>query len=256
MATYKKRGSKSKSSGTKLEQLENKSATAGVFNTLDEGASKTEQWVANNQRNIFLILGVIAVTIIGYLAYDKYVQQPNEIKAMNEMYTAQTYFESANNSKNDSLFNLSLKGADGKLGMLDIIDNYSGTKASNLANYYAGMAYYNIKDYRNSIKHLNEFKSEDEILSAISVGSIGDSYSELNLLTDAFEYYSKAFEVSNNDFTTPMYLLKAGYVGLEIDKANDSYEFFMKIKSEFPNSIEATNIDALIGMASSKSSSN
>ena len=55
MATYKKRGSKSKSSGTKLEQLENKSATAGVFNTLDEGASKTEQWVANNQRNIFLI---------------------------------------------------------------------------------------------------------------------------------------------------------------------------------------------------------
>ena len=254
MATYKKRGSKSKSSGTKLEQLENKSATAGVFNTLDDGASKTEEWVANNQRNIFLIVGVVAVVVLGYLGYDKYIQQPAESNAMNEMYSAQTYFESANQTKNDSLFNLSLNGSDGKYGMLDIIKNYSGTKASNLANYYAGMAYLNINDYQNSIKYLSEFKSDDQILSAISLGSIGDSFSQLNQFDDAFEYYTKAINVSTNNFTAPMYLLKAGYIGLEINKSDKSYKYFTQITTEYPKSIEATNIDALIGIATSSSS--
>ena len=35
----------------------------------------------------------------------------------------------------DSLFNLSLNGAEGKFGFLDIIDNFSDTDASNLSYY-------------------------------------------------------------------------------------------------------------------------
>ena len=53
MATYKKRGFKNKASSNKAEALENKSTTANVFNTLDEGSSglnnglkkiKTNSW--------------------------------------------------------------------------------------------------------------------------------------------------------------------------------------------------------------------
>jgi tetratricopeptide (TPR) repeat protein len=134
--------------------------------------------------------------------------------------------------------------------MIDIIENYSGTKASNLASYYAGMSYLNLNDYQNSIKYLSKFNSEDEILGATAIGSIGDSFSQLNQFEDAFDYYQKAINYSDNGFTTPMYLLKAGYIGLEINKSKKSLDFFNRIKSEFPNSIEVTNIDALIGMAS------
>ena len=155
MATYKKKGSKSKSSRNKLEELENKSATAGIINTLDDGASKTEEWVATNQKYIFITIAVVASLVFGYLGFDKFIQQPAEVNAMNEMHPAQVHFESANQTKNDSLFNLALNGADGKLGMIDIIENYSGTKASNLANYYAGMSYLNLNDYQNSIKYLS-----------------------------------------------------------------------------------------------------
>ena len=42
--------------------------------------------------------------------------------------------------------------------MLDIIHEYSGTPAANLANYYAGMAYLNIKDYQNAVKYLGNFQ--------------------------------------------------------------------------------------------------
>jgi tetratricopeptide (TPR) repeat protein len=250
MATYKKKGSKSKSSRNKLEELENKSATAGVFNTLDDGASKTEEWVATNQKYIFITIAVVASLVFGYLGFDKFIQQPAEVNAMNEMHPAQIHFESANQTKNDSLFNLALNGSDGKLGMIDIIENYSGTKASNLANYYAGMSYLNLNDYQNSIKYLSKFTSEDEILGATAIGSIADSFSQLNQFEDAFEYYEKAINYSSNGFTAPMYLLKAGYIGLEINKSKKSLAFFNRIKNEYPNSIEVTNIDALIGMAS------
>ena len=253
MATYKKKGSKSKSSLSNLEELESKSATAGVFNTLDDGASKTEEWVAANQKYIFVVIGIAAVFVLGFLGFDKYVQQPGESKAMNEMHYAQTYFESANQTKNDSLFNLSLNGTDGKFGMIDVIENYSGTKASNLASYYAGMSYLNLNDYQNSIKYLSQFNSEDEILGATATGSIGDCFSQLNQFEDAFEYYQKAINYTSNDFITPMYLLKAGYIGLEINQSKKSLTFFNRIKNDFSNSIEATNIDALIGMASASS---
>ena len=155
--------------------------------------------------------------------------------------------------KNDSLFNLSLNGTDGKFGMIDLIENYPGTKASNLASYYAGMSYLNLNDYQNSIKYLSQFKSEDEILGSTALGSIGDCFSQLNQFEDAFEYYQKAINFTSNDFTTPMYLLKAGYIGLEINQSKKSLNFFNRIKNDFSNSIEATNIDALIGMASASS---
>ena len=54
MATYKKRGYKPKNKAGKVDKLEQQSATAEVFKTLDEGASKTEQWVATNQKYIFI----------------------------------------------------------------------------------------------------------------------------------------------------------------------------------------------------------
>ena len=91
MATYKKRGGKPKTKVDIQQSIEDGSTTAEVFNTLDEGVSKTEQWVIAKQKYIFIIVGLAAVLILGFLGYDKYIQEPNERTAMNDMYTAQTY---------------------------------------------------------------------------------------------------------------------------------------------------------------------
>ena len=125
MATYKKRGGRPK---TKVEQqtiIEDDSATAEVFNTLDQGANKAEMWVAKNQKYIFGVIGLIALGVLGYLAYQTYVQQPKEAKAMNEMFQAQNYWEQAMTATdNDSLFNLALKGGNGQYGFEEIITKY------------------------------------------------------------------------------------------------------------------------------------
>ena len=167
MATYKKRGYKPKNKAEERELDSKNSTTAEVFSSLDESASRSEQWVAKNQNYILGLIGVIAIAVLGYLSYNQFIQKPKEANAANELFYPQQYFDQALNTttEKDSLFTLALNGAEGKYGFLDIIDEYKGTKAANLANYSAGMAYLNMKQYEDAIRHLENFSSEDAILS-------------------------------------------------------------------------------------------
>ncbi|WP_430467775.1 tetratricopeptide repeat protein [Winogradskyella ouciana] len=248
MATYKKRGYKPKTKKEKEEIAEENSATAEVFNTLDEGASKTEEWFVRNQNYIIGVIAAIALVVLGYLGYNKFIAEPQQKEAMNDMYQAKKYFEEATNGvASDSLYTMALNGGEGKYGMLDIIDQYGGTPAANLANYYAGMAYLNLKDYQNAVTYLGNFSSDDKMLGPIAKGGIGDAFVQLEQLPEALEYYEKAFKANINEFTTPMYLLKAARVAIDLGENSKALDYLNRIKSEFSSSTEATQVDVLIG---------
>lgn len=250
MATYKKRGYKPKTKVEKEHDLEDGSTTAEVFNTLDETASKTEEWVAKNQKYIFVIVGLAAVLVLGYLGYKEFIIKPKQQNALNDMYQAKKYFNQAvTGAEKDSLYTLALNGGEGKFGMLDIIDEYSGTDAANLANYYAGMAYLNLKDYKNAVTYLSDFSSTDETLAPIAKGGIGDAFIQLDQPEDALGYYEEAADMRKNDFTTPLYLYKAGTTALATGNYDKALTHFKRIKDEYPNSTEAANIDIFIGRA-------
>ena len=248
MATYKKRGFKNKASSSKAEALENKSTTANVFNTLDEGSSQTQQWVERNQNKILGLVAIISIIVIGVFAYSKLIKEPKESSAFNKMYFAQKKFDEAVLINNDSMYNIALNGDDLNMGMLQIIDEFGGTNAANLAYYYSGIMYLKMNDYPNSIKYLSEFSSDDILLSSLATGSIGDAFAELNQFDDAFDYYVKASK-SNNNYSSPMYLFKAGLVAMRLNKFNRAEEYFSIIKQDYPNSTEAKNIDAFISKA-------
>tara|TARA_Y100001935_G_scaffold241585_1_gene231164 strand:- start:744 stop:1547 length:804 start_codon:yes stop_codon:yes gene_type:complete len=251
MATYKKRGFKPKNKQEEAEIQHKDSTTAEVFSTLDESASKTEAWVSKNQNYILGGIIVIALGVLGYLVYGRYIQQPKEATAANELYYPQQYFDQAlgNEVAKDSLLDLALNGAEGKFGFLDIIEEYKGTKAANLAHYSAGMAYLQKQQYQEAIDHLEDFESDDDILGAMAKGAIGDAFAQLNQPNEALEYYEKAFGHSTNDYTTPMYLYKAGVTALDLGEKDKALTFFKRIKEEFSKSQEANNIDVLIGLA-------
>jgi len=259
MATYNKRGYKTPKE--KEEKLDNNyiedvnvdekdSTTAGVFNSLDQTASRTEEWVARNQKYIFGVVAAIALVTIGYVLYQKFIAQPKEDEAANEMFEAQQNFQQAvDGTKSDSLFNLALKGSEGKFGFKDIAEKYSGTAAGNLANYYAGIAYLNTGKYTEAIASLEKFKSDDVMLSVLAVGAIGDAHSQLNHQKEALEKYVKASEMNKNDLTTPRFLLKAGQTALALGNKADALKYFTEIKEKYENTPEGSTIDALIGLA-------
>jgi tetratricopeptide (TPR) repeat protein len=256
MATYNKRGYKpAKEKEVKevtedITVLEKNSTTAEVFSTLDATASKTEDFVAKNQRIIIGFVGAIALVTVGYLAYQKFVAAPKEDEAANEMFIAQQNFQKATEGvASDSLYKLSLNGSEGKFGFIKIADEYSGTDAGNLANYYAGVAYLNTGKYTEAIDYLGKFKSEDVVLNAMAKGAIGDAYSQKNQPKEALDNYVKAAESDKNDFTTPRFLLKAGKTALVLGNKEEALKYFTDIKDNFESSPEAATIDVLIGLA-------
>ncbi|GEC71724.1 Tetratricopeptide repeat-containing protein [Flavobacterium flevense] len=257
MATYNKRGYKAPKEKEVKEAVEEQvvideknSTTAEVFSKLDETASKTEDWVAKNQKIIIGVVAAIALFTVGYVAYEKFVAEPKEEEAASEMFVAQQNFDQASNGvASDSLYKLALNGSEGKFGFIKIADEYSGTSAGNLANYYAGIAYLNTGKYTEAIDYLSKFKSEDVVLSAMAKGAIGDAYSENNQPKEALENYVKAAESNKNDFTTPRFLLKAGKTALAIGNKEDALKYFTDIKENYENSPEAASVEGLIGLS-------
>lgn len=256
MATYKKRGYKPKKEKVEQEVEENfnesESTTAEVFNTLDDTANKSEQWIEKNSKPLFLGLIAVAVLIFGYLAYTTFVSEPNEQEASNELAYPRTFFDKATVSAGDAadaLYNTALVGGDGKYGFTDIADKFSGTKAGNLANYYAGISFLKTKKYEQAIEYLSAFSSEDELLGPTALGAIGDAFADINQLEDALTYYQKAAKKKDNNFTSPLFLFKAGQIAMVLKEYKTAENLYTSIKEKYASTDQGRNIEKYINSA-------
>jgi len=246
MATYKKRGSlKSK---VVVENDVSNSKTAEVFQNLDLGASKAENFVAKYQNSILILLGLVTISVLAYLGYRTYVFNPLKTEASSEISQAQYYFNLALNERDsDSLFKLALNGGNGKYGFLDIIENYSGSPASELAKYSAGISFIRLKQFNEGIRLLKDFKSDDKILTSIAAGVIGDSYLELNELDNSLEFYEKALSINQNSFTTPKFLFKAATLASYMKKNAIAEKYYKEISNLYPDFEQINFVEAEIG---------
>ena len=248
MATYKKRGAKKSVIKSDLSEHQTDSTTAEVFETLDTTASEAEEFVAKYQNVILILISVVTVGVLGSLGYQSLVVEPNSREAVGELNQAQYYFNLAvNGQDNDSLYARSIRGGEGKYGFDDIIENYGGTPAADLASFSAGMAYLNMKDYNTAIEYLKDFSSDDILLSALAKGAIGDAYAQLDQSDQALNYYTQAIKASENAYTSPKYLFKAGLLSSALDKNSQALSYFKRIKNDYPTSEEASQVEIQIG---------
>lgn len=219
--------------------------TEEQFAVVEETLTRTEQWVENNQKTlstiVFAIVGVIAL----YLAFDKFYVDPINEEAQQELFKSVSYFEA------DS-FNLALNGVNGEYGLLDIIDYYGSTEAGNLANYYAGVCFLKTGDNESAIDYLSDFSSDDEVVSSVAYGSMGDAYMNIGEFDNAINYWTKAAFNSKNDFTTPIYLKRAAMALEEDGNLDRALEYYTIIQKEYSNSDEARDIDKFITRAQLK----
>ena len=182
-------------------------------------------------------IAAIVIVIISYLAYKNFVQEPNEKKASEAMYHAEEYF------RMDSV-KLALNGDNINPGFAKIVSKYSGTKAADLASFYAGSCYLKLGDYNNAVKYLKDFSTPAQQLQAKAYGLLGDAYSELNKKDDAIAEYKKAGTLfEKDDLISPEYLFRAGYLYESMGKNKDAIEMYQTIKDKYPNSQRGADID-------------
>jgi tetratricopeptide (TPR) repeat protein len=193
----------------------------------------------NQQLIVYLLVGGL-IAVAGIFGYSELYLKPLEAKAADAMYVAEKYF--ANDSSE-----LVLKGDGTSKGVLFIIKEFSGTKAANLAKYYAGMSYYRLKDYNKAIEYLKDFSSDAKQVQAVAYGSIGDAYSELKKNDEAIEYYKKAgTHFPEDEAISSEYLFRAASF-LELNGKNDAaLEIYKQIKQNYPKSEKGFSIDKYI----------
>jgi pentatricopeptide repeat protein len=222
-------------------QYEKKGSRIDVQAQMD----KAELFMDKNKKQVYYILGALAVIIGGYLAYRFWYMPSQEAEAQKAAYYSFMLFEK------DSL-DKAIKGgekirtADNKTvvtpGLTKVADEYSGTKAGNLATYQLGCAYMQQGKFDKAIEMFEGFKSSDIIVSAIAIGAIGDCNMELNKTDEAIKYYLKAADKNSNNFTSPIYLKKAGLAYETKNQYAEALKVYERIQREYGKTKEGSEI--------------
>ena len=100
-----------------------------------------------------------------------------------------------------------------------------------------------------AIDYLDSYSGNDIMIGAIALGAIWDSYMELDDPDKARDYYKKAANKNPNDFTSAIYLMKAGRVAEALGDFSVAVSFYEDIKKNYPETKEGREIDKYIARA-------
>jgi TolA-binding protein len=210
---------------------------------------KVEDFYTKNKKNINTGIIVLVVAVAGYFGLKQFYFEPREQEAQVEIFKAQQMFDV------DS-FNMALKGNGKFKGFADIASEYSGTKAGNLAHYYAGICMLRTGDNAGAVDMLEGFSSDNALIGPLAAGLLGDAYVESGDIEKGAKQYLKAARMSKNKLTSPVFFKKAGIAFEELKNYSDAVEAYTSIKNDYPDAQEATDIDKYIARASSLKAEN
>lgn len=213
---------------------------------IEQALGRTEFFIEKHGKKLLIFFVALVVVVGAYFAYTNLYVAPRAVKASAAMFDAQMLFE------RDS-FAVALAGDGVSLGFEDIISEYSGTPQANLAAHYAGICCLKTAQFDRAISFFSQFdptkNNVGEILAAQNTGLMGDCYVEMGQADKGVELYVKAAKSSANAATAPVFLQKAAMVNLANGKAAAAIEQLQTIKSEYPASIIARDVDKYIALA-------
>lgn len=183
-----------------------------------------------NQYSKQILIGLAAIIIVvgGVLGYHSFISEPREIKASEAMRYAEEYF------RQDSV-KQALDGDNLNPGFLKIISKYSGTKAANLANYYAGSCYLTMGDFKNAAKYLEDFSTSEPLVKARAKSLLADADSEMDKKEEAAKLYKEAGTTfDKDDYYSPQYLVRAAFLYESMGRPKDAIEVYKLIKEKYP----------------------
>lgn len=192
-----------------------------------------------------IIGGVVAVIIIvaGFIMYKNLYAEPREEKAQAALFKGQEYFE-------QDAFEQALNGDSiGYTGFLKVADDYSGTKAANLAKAYAGICYAQLGKYEEAVKMLDSFNGKDQMVAPAILGAAGNCYAQLGQLDKAASILLSAADKADNNTLSPIFLIQAGEILVKQGKYDDAVNAYTKIKDKYFQSYQAMDIDKYIEQA-------
>ena len=213
---------------------------------MDEALSSSEAFLLKNKNVLLGAVIALVVIVCGYLGYKNFISEPNELKASESIFKGEQYFSAAN-------YELALNGDSvGFAGFGKLANEYSGTKAGNLATAYAGICCAQLGKYEEATKYLNNFDADDQLVAPAVMATMGNCYAQLGQLDKAASTLIKAADKANSVAISPLYLIQAGQILEKQGKNAEAVEAYKLVKTKYINSLQAIDIDKYIERASIK----
>ena len=220
--------------------MSKKKENAKGIENVEQTLTKTEQFLEHNYKPLLYVL-IGAVVLVGIFWLLKLYTNKQNDEARSQMFMAEQYFGQ------DSL-NLALNGDGNNLGFIDIAKEYRSTKSGKLANFYAGACLVHLGQYEEAISYLSKYKLKDEVLAPQAKGLIGDAKVEMGDLAAGIKNYLEAADMADNDFHSPIYLMKAGMLQESQGNYAEALKLYEQIKEKYPESNEGRSIDKYIAI--------
>ena len=203
----------------------------------------TDFW-NNYGKKLSILIGGLALVVGGYMAWKQLVVAPKQKEAVQMMAQAQFAFE------RDSFQKALDPQVDGTPGFLGIIADYGSTPAGNMAKYYAGVCFLHLGQPDLAIEQLKSYDAEGDVLPIMANGLLADAYGDKQDFDAAISYYKKAIDEKSNDVLTPYYMKKLGQLYDYQQNPVAAKKIYEEVKSKFPNTPAAQDIDKYIFRAS------
>lgn len=207
---------------------------------VEEVLSSSEAFILKNKKTIVGAIVALVVVIAGIFAYNNLYKAPREKKAYAALFKGEQYFE------NDQ-FDLAINGDSiGFSGLLKVADEFSGTKAANLANAYAGLSYAHLGMNEEALKLLDKFSADDEMIAPAIKGAMGNCYVELGDISKAISLLQAAAKEADNNTLSPIFLQQAGELLVKEGKYDEAITAYQTIKDKYFRSYQSMDIDRFL----------
>lgn len=213
---------------------------------MEEALSSSEAFLIQNKGKILGTIAAVVILIAGFIGYQHFISEPKEIKASEALFRGEQYFRAEN-------YDAALNGDSlGYKGFLKVANEFSGTKAANLANAYAGISYAKLGKYEEAVKLLDSFSADDLLVAPAIMGTIGNCYAEMGQLDKAAALLMKAADKADSQALSPIYLIQAGQLFEKLGKNSEAIKAYTLVKEKYYQSFQAMDVDKYIERASAK----
>lgn len=210
---------------------------------VEEALTQSEAFLIKNKKAIIGAVVAVIIIVAGIVMYKNLYAEPREEKAQAALFKGQEYFEA-------DLYEQALNGDSiGFVGFAKIANEYSGTKAANLAKAYMGICYAHLGQYEDAVKALDSFNGKDQMIAPAMKGAMGNCYAQLGQLDKAASMLMSAADEADNNSLSPIYLQQAGEILVKQGKYDDAIKAYTKIKDKYFRSYQAMDIDKYIEQA-------
>ena len=210
---------------------------------VEEALTQSEAFLIKNKKPIIGAVVAVIVIVAGVSMYNHFYAAPREEKAQAALFKGQEYFEAGN-------FEQALNGDSiGYEGFAKVADEFSGTKAANLAQAYMGICYAKMGQNEEAIQALNNFDGNDQMVAPAIKGTIGNCYAQLGELDKAASTLQEAAAQADNNTLSPIFLKQAGEILVKQGKYDEAIKAYTAIKDKYFASYQAMDIDKYIEQA-------